>query len=306
LGEPPRLRRAVGLFAPSPSRALPARWFRCYPSRLHGGSTAAKNTKINLKSTRERSNPLPHYQLNIKMKKIILPALLFFFAIVFIATFFFDNSSSEKFISYQVDLKKQSLKLYWKDDNQQIIGGLKKLKNWLESQNQELIFATNAGMYKADQSPVGLFIENQRVINDLDKTQGDGNFYLQPNGVFFTTLENQAVICKTADFVANKNIKYATQSGPMLVIDGKINTSFKKGSANLNIRNGVGILANGKLIFAMSNFKINFYDFADYFIKQGCKNALYLDGFVSQTYLPEKNWVQTGGDFGVIIGVTKK
>jgi len=90
----------------------------------------------------------------------------------------------------------------------------------------------------------------------------------------------------------------------MLVIDGDINPAFKQGSNNLNIRNGVGILPDGKIVFAMSKEQISFYDFAGYFKSQGCKNALYLDGFVSQTYLPEKSWIQTDGNFGVIIGVT--
>jgi uncharacterized protein YigE (DUF2233 family) len=72
----------------------------------------------------------------------------------------------------------------------------------------------------------------------------------------------------------------------------------------LNIRNGVGILPNNKVIFAMSKTEINFYNFAKYFKSLGCKNALYLDGFVSRTYLPEKQWKQTDGSFGVIIGVT--
>ena len=42
-------------------------------------------------------------------------------------------------------------------------------------------------------------------------------------------------------------------------------------------------------IFAMLKKEMNFYEFAEYFKKLGCKNALYLDGFVSRTYLPEKN-----------------
>jgi uncharacterized protein YigE (DUF2233 family) len=29
---------------------------------------------------------------------------------------------------------------------------------------------------------------------------------------------------------------------------------------------------------------------------------LYLDGFVSRMYLPAENWLQTDGDFGVMIG----
>ena len=91
----------------------------------------------------------------------------------------------------------------------------------------------------------------------------------------------------------------------MLVINGEIHSTFKKESTNFNIRNGVGILPNGEIIFAMSKKEINFYEFAEYFKKIGCKNALYLDGFVSRTYLPEKKWEQTDGNFGVIIGITK-
>ena len=74
----------------------------------------------------------------------------------------------------------------------------------------------------------------------------------------------------------------------------------------MNIRNGVGILPNNNVVFAISKTEINFYDFAEYFQQLGCKNALYLDGFVSRMYLPEKNWTQTDGNFGVLIGVTKK
>lgn len=31
------------------------------------------------------------------------------------------------------------------------------------------------------------------------------------------------------------------------------------------------------------------------------QNALYLDEFVSRTYLPSKNWVQEDGRYGIII-----
>jgi uncharacterized protein YigE (DUF2233 family) len=128
---------------------------------------------------------------------------------------------------------------------------------------------------------------------------------MEPNGVFYLTDKNEAVVCQTSEFKLSDHIKYATQSGPMLVINGNIHPAFKQGSSNLNIRNGVGILPEGKLIFAMSKNVINFYDFAKYFKNLGCKNALYLDGFVSRTYLPEKNWIQLDGNFGVMIGVTQ-
>ena len=91
----------------------------------------------------------------------------------------------------------------------------------------------------------------------------------------------------------------------MLLIDGNIHSKFRKGSSNLNIRNGVGILPNGNILFAMSKEEINFYDLATFFKQKGCKNALYLDGFVSKVYLPSQNWQQTDGIFGVIIAETK-
>ena len=163
----------------------------------------------------------------------------------------------------------------------------------------------NGGMFKKDNSPQGLYIQNGKTLAPPDTLSGAGNFYLKPNGVFYITLDKQAFICKTNDFSDNGKIIFATQSGPMLVINGKIHEAFAQNSTNLNIRNGVGILPNGKVIFAMSKEKINFYDFARYFKDLGCKNALYLDGFVSRTYLPEKNWTQTDGDFGAIIAVTE-
>ena len=138
----------------------------------------------------------------------------------------------------------------------------------------------------------------------MDTSNANGNFYLKPNGVFYITDKNIAGISVTEKF-DSKNIKYATQSGPMLLIYSKIHPDFKADSKNLNIRNGVGILPNNKIVFAMSKKEINLYDFANYFKKLGCKNALYLDGFVSRTYLPKEDWFQTDGNFGVMIGITK-
>jgi uncharacterized protein YigE (DUF2233 family) len=214
-----------------------------------------------------------------------------------------DQIEDTRFISYEVDTKKQDIKLYWKDEKKEIFRSIQNLKLWLEKSKRKLVFAMNAGMYKTDNSPLGLYIEDKVTLSPLNKLAGDGNFYLKPNGVFYITSDNIPVICNTIDFKSNRKIKYATQSGPMLVIDGKIHSSFKEGSVNLNIRNGVGILPDNKVVFAMSKTGVNFYDFAKYFKGIGCKNALYLDGFVSRTYLPEKKWIQTDGNFGVIIGV---
>ena len=242
-----------------------------------------------------------------RKEKIGLLSLLLLLLIVGVFAFSQrQNSIDDQILTYTVDTKVQDLKFYWKNDKGEILKNIKNLKRYVEGKGFTLIFAMNGGMFNKDFSPQGLFIENKNMLSVLDTAGGYGNFYLKPNGVFYITTDNIPFVCKTTDFENNGKIKYATQSGPMLVINGKIHSAFKEGSTNLNIRNGVGILPDNKVIFAMSKKEINFYDFARYFQSLGCKNALYLDGFVSRTYLPEKNWTQTDGNFGVIIGVTEK
>lgn len=241
------------------------------------------------------------------MSKKITFVILLIIATISVGFYQFGKPSNEddRFVSYIVNPKKQNLEFFWKNEKDEHFKNAENLISWLKSKNKKLLFSTNGGMYKKDNSPQGLYVENTITKSDIDTSNGNGNFYLKPNGVFYLTTDKNPIICKTEDFVNNGMIKFATQSGPMLVIDGEIHTAFKKNSTNLNIRNGVGILPNNQIVFAISKKEINFYDFAEYFKNLGCKNALYLDGFISRTYLPEKNWKQIDGDFGVIIGVTE-
>ncbi len=221
------------------------------------------------------------------------------------SAFISNKTQTDNILSYNASSKTQDLRFYWKDAKGVPFKSIQNLKTELETKKQKLIFAMNAGMYKKDNSPQGLFIENFVIKSLIDTTTGKGNFYLKPNGVFYIDADMKSVICKTEDFKNDGKIKYATQSGPMLVIEGLINSLFTKGSKNLNIRNGAGILPDNSVVFAMSKTEINFYDFAEYFKNLGCRNALYLDGFISRTYLPEQKWTQADGDFGVIIGITE-
>ena len=206
------------------------------------------------------------------------------------------------FVSHEVDVKNGKLGMYWLGND----GPLKtfaNLKDYSLRQVKKLKFAINGGMYLKDYSPQGLYIENGKTFRSLNTKKSDyGNFYLAPNGIFYITKDLAANVCPTEDFTPNENINYATQSGPMLVIDSTIHPKFMLGSKNVHIRNGVGILPNGNSLFAISTKPVNLYDFADFFRKQGCKNALYLDGFVSRLYLPEKGVEQMDGNFGVMIG----
>ncbi|MFW2061635.1 phosphodiester glycosidase family protein, partial [Acinetobacter baumannii] len=81
---------------------------------------------------------------------------------------------------------------------------------------------------------------------------------------------------------------YATQSGPMLVINGRINPLFIATSDSKKIRNGVGI-KNNKLYFVISKYRVNFYSFSQFFQKfLEVEQSLYLEGYISSLYL-DKN-----------------
>ncbi len=168
------------------------------------------------------------------------------------------------------------------------------------------LFATNAGMYTTHNSPKGLYIENKKEQVHIDLKHREGtNFYMQPNGVFLLT-KGKALVVVSEEF---KNYKdstlYATQSGPMLVYNGKINEHFTQGSLNLNIRSGVGVDVNGRVVFVISDGFVNFYEFAELFKNElKCPNALFLDGAISKMYLPGLNRYDLGGDFGALIAVT--
>lgn len=243
-------------------------------------------------------------KLNIKFSVFAILTLVFFGFINNNINSSFDNN---EFISYTCNPKTSNIKLFWKDKNGKILKSFSNLKTEVESGNQKLLFAMNAGMYMKDNSPLGLYIENGRQIRKLNLGKSNsGNFYLKPNGVFYLTKNKEAKVIETSKFKQSKDIEFATQSGPMLLIEGEIHPAFTKGSANLNIRNGVGILPNNELIFAISKVPVNFYDFAMYFKNLGCKNALYLDGSVSRAYIPAKKWGQLEGNFGAMIGIVEE
>ena len=127
-----------------------------------------------------------------------------------------------EFVSYVADLQKQTLKLYWKGEDGVLFSSLGNLRKALLAKGKTLLFAMNGGMYKPDYSPQGLYIQEGKIMQVLDTLEGEGNFYKKPNGVFYTTTEGKGFVCKTEDFKSIALVNYATQSGPMLLTEGKI------------------------------------------------------------------------------------
>lgn len=213
------------------------------------------------------------------------------------------------FVVYKVDPDKSEVRLFWRDDRNELYDNFMSYRQDIANKGELLVFATNGGMYQPDQSPQGLYIENGKVLQKADtRREGYGNFYMQPNGIFLISKKGEPHVIRTQDLRSyeRKGIRYATQSGPMLLTDGKMNAKFMKDSPNFHIRSGVGVNDNGELVFIISETRVRFYELAKAFEEMGCKNALYLDGAISQTYLPEIERIEPGGGFGVMIGVSKK
>lgn len=149
-------------------------------------------------------------------------------------------------------------------------------------------FAVNGGMFDDQGRPIGLAIRDGDVAQPLNRrTDGGGNFHLQPNGVFLVRRDGRAAVVRTEDFAPDRDIRMATQSGPMLVIDGQVNPRFDADGRSRYVRNGVGVDADGVPVFAMSDAPVSFGKFARLFSGPlRCRNALYLDGAVSSLWDP--------------------
>jgi uncharacterized protein YigE (DUF2233 family) len=189
--------------------------------------------------------------------------------------------------------KPSQVHLYWKAADGKPYGSFGRLT----AMHKGILFAMNGGMYNADLSPTGLYIEKGKQLRPMRRVHNPGvNFGIQPQGVF--GIRNGKAFVETVETYHSKDVVYATQSAPMLVLNGKMNPNLPVGMKL--VRNGVGILSNGDVLMAVSTVGVTFPEFADYFIKQGCTMALYLDGNVSEYNTPQH---EAWGRFGVLIAV---
>ena len=191
----------------------------------------------------------------------------------------------------EVDLAKHTVRLYWKRSDGTPYAYLSSLPRALEREAGRLLFATNAGMFDPALKPVGLYVEQGRELVHVNARSGYGNFHMKPNGIFYIAA-GRAGVAETQAFLKQRpRADLATQSGPMLVINGHLHPRFDRGSASLKARNGVGVRTDGKVIFAISQGEVSFDAFARLF-RDGlnCPNALFLDGgSASSLYAPSLN-----------------
>lgn len=211
-----------------------------------------------------------------------------------------------EFVVCRFDPGVHDIRLFLNNDEGEPFGHFNWVNDALAKKGERLAFAMNAGMYHEDRSPVGFYREYGEDIAPVNTNDGPGNFHLKPNGIFYVLESGQAGVDETSVYLMTKRAppRYATQSGPMLVIDGAIHPKFLPESDSLKRRNGVGVTESGEVVFVLVDTPVRFYDFAVFFRDElKTPNALYLDGTISRIFAPELERNDPGVAMGPIVGV---
>ncbi len=205
----------------------------------------------------------------------------------------------------EIDMTQADLRVFLNDaESGDTLGSFSAVDAALREDGLTLEFGMNAGMYHSDRRPVGLYIEDGQEAAGVVTQKGPGNFGLLPNGVLCIR-EGRADVIETLRYVDEAPVcRHATQSGPMLVVDGALHPRFLIDSDSLYIRNGVGTSADGtRAVFVISTDAVNFHTFGRLFRDHlGLPQALYFDGNISRLYAPELGRSDIGFPMGPIIG----
>jgi len=186
------------------------------------------------------------------------------------------------------------LRVVWRDPDGLPLRTFGRVRQELAKDGKRVRFLMNAGIFETGGVPSGLHVEAAKTLRPLNEADGKGNFYLQPNGVFAVF----GTGAKAEPFVGDRAawqvrlraaghgapLMLAVQSGPLLLLDGVPHPAFRQDSANRRHRNGVGVDDHNRVVFAITGAGqvVNFWDFAKLFRHLGCRNALFLDGDLSQ------------------------
>src|SRR5215470_5985720 len=149
----------------------------------------------------------------------------------------------------EIDLRRHAVRLFWRKPDGEPYGYLASLP--VAQRSGGLVFAMNAGMYAPD---------------------------YRPDGIFYVAGETAGVL-ETGSFLTKRPaVDFATQSGPMLVVDGRLHPLFGR-SHSRKFRSGVGLRDEHTLAFVISEAEVTFSEFARLFRDRlKCDNALFLDG----------------------------
>jgi uncharacterized protein YigE (DUF2233 family) len=212
------------------------------------------------------------------------------------------------YIVCEIDLGKYQVGIHHSGPDGKAYGSLDAFDRAMAAEGTPVQLAMNAGMYHEGLGPVGLLVENGRELRSVEAAEGDGNFYLKPNGIFLIGEDGKAAVMETGKFrTAPPAMKFATQSGPMLVIDGAIHPKFLPDGTSKYTRNGVGVRGPETVVLAISLSEVSLGSFARLFRDElGCSNALFLDGAISTLSNGQRTLLGGEHPVGPILAVSVK
>ena len=163
-------------------------------------------------------------------------------------------------------------------------------------------FAMNAGMFDENGRPIGYTVVDGEQIKPINLRDGPGNFHLKPNGVFIVDAAgNRSIYPSERVPLFRTAPQLMTQSGPMLVVDGKLHPRLQRDGQSRLIRNGVGV-RDGKAVFVISESAVSLGKFARFFRDElKTPDALYFDGSVSSLWDPASGRQDSHSELGPII-----
>lgn len=214
----------------------------------------------------------------------------------------FENS---RFIVCTYDARRQDMRLYSRTPEGGYLRNFEAVRRTLGDEARNVRFAMNAGMFNDAGAPIGLYVHNGDEQKSISLTEGPGNFHLKPNGVFWQGQDGALHIDVSEDYaIALPEPRWATQSGPMLLIDGEMHPRFAEDGASRFIRNGVGLRDQHTAYFVISSGFVSFGRFARFFRDElHCRDALFLDGTVSSLWAPSVGRYDDNHELGPMVVV---
>jgi uncharacterized protein YigE (DUF2233 family) len=208
-----------------------------------------------------------------------------------------------RFTACRYDARRQSLALAFEDD----VGPLRsfeRLRGHLGPRAGRLLFAMNAGMFDEIGRPIGLYVEDGLERHAINLRPGPGNFHLLPNGVFAADADGHVSIVPSTAYEPDSHPRWATQSGPLLVIGGALHPQISADGVSLYVRNGVGVADANTAWFVISDEPVSFGRLARFFRDGlGSRNALYFDGAVSSLWDPAAGRLDNVHPLGPMVAV---
>lgn len=198
-----------------------------------------------------------------------------------------------------------SVQVIWKDRNGTPLQTFPEVARYLANEKIAVDTLMNGGIFEPGGVPSGLLVQDGKPLRPVNRNAGEGNFYLKPNGIFLIGPKGAAII-RTEEYpLPDVEVRYAVQSGPLLLRQGRTHPSLNPNSTSRLHRNGVGLSKDGEVVTDVHSAKFpNLYEFAQFFRALGCEDALFLDGTVSQMR-SGADTMKPSNHFGSTIAVIK-